>query len=67
MTDAPEKCGHEACTCAATEGEYCSDHCREHSGRDDDVCGCGHAECAGTIGTADTAVGTVGDPDEDAR
>ena len=50
MTEAPERCAHEPCTCAASEGEYCGDYCREHSGQEEDLCGCGHAECAGTEG-----------------
>jgi hypothetical protein len=57
MTEAPERCAHELCTCAATEGEYCGDYCREHSGAgEEEVCGCGHPECAGT--TAGTASAT---------
>jgi hypothetical protein len=47
MTDTDE-CAHEPCTCMATEGEYCGDYCREHSGTEEDVCACGHEECAGT-------------------
>lgn len=54
MTEAPVQCAHEPCTCGATEGEYCSDHCRENAGKEDARCGCGHAECAGT---AEPAVG----------
>lgn len=46
MTARP-RCAHDPCTCAATEGEYCSDHCREHVGQEVDSCECGHAECAG--------------------
>jgi hypothetical protein len=53
-TDQLDRCSHESCTCAATEGEYCGDHCREHSGSEETTCGCGHAECAGTgAGEAD--------------
>jgi len=54
MTEAPAKCAHEPCTCGATEGEYCGDHCRENAGKEEARCGCGHAECAGT---AEPAVG----------
>lgn len=38
-------CRHEACVCNVTEGEYCSDHCRENAGHAGDVCSCGHPEC----------------------
>ncbi len=57
MTEAPERCAHELCTCAATEGEYCGDYCREHAGQEEDVCGCGHDECAGTIADQTNATG----------
>lgn len=45
MADKDETCAHDACTCMATQGEYCSDYCREHSGDDNPECGCGHPEC----------------------
>lgn len=41
-------CGHAACTCAATEDDYCSEYCREHAGDEDpSLCECGHPGCAG--------------------
>lgn len=48
MTTTPSQCMHEACTCAATQGEFCSDYCREHAGQEELTCGCGHRDCAGT-------------------
>jgi hypothetical protein len=57
MTEAPPRCAHEACTCEATEGEYCSDYCREHAGKDVVSCGCGHRDCDGTMEEAESAVG----------
>lgn len=45
MTDVTS-CMHEGCSCPATEGEYCSDYCRENAGKDVETCGCGHTDCA---------------------
>lgn len=45
---AASQCMHEACTCVATQGEFCSDYCREHAGHEELTCGCGHRDCAGT-------------------
>jgi hypothetical protein len=54
------ECGHATCTCAVPEGEYCSDHCREHAGHPggdaEHDCACGHPECRGTQAGAGTAV-----------
>jgi len=40
-------CAHEGCGCQVQQGEFCSDHCREHvvSGPTGEPCGCGHPEC----------------------
>lgn len=42
-------CQHEGCRCQVSDGEFCSDYCREHVKHDEGVaahgCGCGHAEC----------------------
>lgn len=42
-----QNCAHEGCGCQVSEGEYCSDFCREHvaSGPTGESCGCGHPEC----------------------
>ena len=47
VTAAPP-CMHEGCTCVATQGEFCSDYCREHAGHEEVTCGCGHLDCIGT-------------------
>ena len=52
MTNTVDECSHVPCTCPATEGEYCGDHCREHSGSEEVSCGCGHPDCAGTTAEA---------------
>lgn len=39
------ECRHEACVCNVTEGEYCSEHCRQHADMSSDTCNCGHPDC----------------------
>lgn len=40
------ECRHEACVCTVSGGdEFCSDHCRNHSGHGGDTCECGHRDC----------------------
>ena len=51
------KCAHPDCTCTVTEDEeYCSDYClqnmRADSRKDEEGCGCGHAECISTVAIA---------------
>ena len=52
------QCGHEGCTCSVAEADgFCSDHCREHAddtGHDAHACECGHPECEGAAGLAET-------------
>jgi hypothetical protein len=48
MTDTQARCMHEACSCAATQGDYCSDYCRESAGKGFEVCDCGHIDCTGS-------------------
>ena len=40
-------CAMTGCNCIATEGEFCSDYCREHAGETHGSgnCGCGHPGC----------------------
>jgi hypothetical protein len=42
-------CQHGPCTCTATDGPYCGEHCRQVAtgGATSAIaaCGCGHAEC----------------------
>lgn len=42
-------CLHTGCKCSVEDGEYCSDHCREHGqhAEQDEAhgCDCGHSEC----------------------
>jgi hypothetical protein len=45
---AESQCMHEACSCPATQGEYCSDHCRENAGKGFETCSCGHTDCVGS-------------------
>jgi hypothetical protein len=44
------ECRHDGCTCQVEDGEFCSDHCREHAGHDEGseghACECGHPGCA---------------------
>lgn len=61
MSDQIEECAHEPCTCQATEGEYCGDYCREHSGSEELACQCGHPDCAGTIAEAAAEGDTSGE------
>jgi hypothetical protein len=40
-------CAHEGCRCTVTQGEFCSDYCRDsmeaqHAGH---ACQCGHPDC----------------------
>ena len=54
------KCAHPDCTCTvAGEEEYCSDYClesmRADNGKDEEGCGCGHAECVATVAIAPVA------------
>jgi len=56
------KCAHPGCTCTVSDGgQYCSDYCVEtaqaDSAKDDEGCGCGHPECAATIGAGIAPVG----------
>jgi hypothetical protein len=51
------KCAHPDCTCTVAEGEeYCSDYCMENmradSTKDEEGCGCGHADCVSTVAIA---------------
>lgn len=52
MADTSVKCANEPCTCSAPTGEaYCSPYC-EHAAtsgppRRENVCDCGHEDCAG--------------------
>lgn len=40
------KCAHEACNCAAPEGEkYCSTECASTVGSTSNACKCGHPGC----------------------
>lgn len=39
------ECRHEACVCNVTEGEYCSEQCRQNAGTGSDTCNCGHPDC----------------------
>lgn len=48
MTDLPTPCAHEACTCVALTGDFCSDHCRTNAGEGSLSCACGHKDCAGS-------------------
>jgi hypothetical protein len=52
------KCEHGQCTCIASEGRFCSDHCQRAvempnaaytglGGAGTTDCGCGHSECMG--------------------
>jgi hypothetical protein len=54
------QCGHEGCTCSATEaGGFCSDHCREHAadtGHDAHACECGHPQCEGAATAGDDQI-----------
>ena len=47
-------CGHDGCNCLVEQdGDFCSDHCREHSGDADHgthACECGHPECQAATG-----------------
>jgi hypothetical protein len=45
---ADNTCAMPNCNCAATDGEYCSDYCRDHAGEEHGGgnCGCGHPGCA---------------------
>jgi hypothetical protein len=39
-------CRHPGCHCQARErSSYCSDHCAELGGREEDRCHCGHPDC----------------------
>jgi len=45
------KCAHPDCICTLGTGErFCSDYCAGHAGasqaQHDDLCKCGHPECA---------------------
>lgn len=48
MTDVMPQCQHRACTCTATDGDFCSDYCRAHAVEDEMTCLCNHVDCAGT-------------------
>lgn len=39
------QCEHETCVCEATQGQFCSDYCRDNMGNVDAPCSCGHVEC----------------------
>ena len=45
--DREGKCAHAVCECAAADGKYCSEYCRdaEKSGVLEIGCGCEHEPC----------------------
>ena len=56
MTEGFAQCAHPACTCAAAQGEFCSDYCRA-ADADEVTCGCGHTDCVGTSEELGSATG----------
>jgi hypothetical protein len=55
MTTSEHVCMHPACSCIAPGGEYCSDYCRRAAADVDELCGCGHRDCAGTAALEEPA------------
>jgi hypothetical protein len=53
MAQETRKCAHPACDCTVEKGtKYCSQYCKDAGGTMELSCGCGHAGCAVTEGSA---------------
>ena len=48
-TDNVKKCAHPCCSCAVTNGQYCSVECETMEKMPDIECHCGHFGCKGEI------------------